>query len=102
MYFNYDEYISTVLLAIVDSEYWFRYVCVGSYGKYCDSTIFKITFWTNLRENSLILPELSSLNEQSVSNVLFVLVGDESFPIHEHLMRTIEGTHLDYRKSFTS
>lgn len=96
MYFNYKEYFSIVLLAIVDSEYRFRYVSVGSYGKDCDSTIFKTTtFWKNLTENSLNLPEPSSLNEQSVANVPFVLVGDEGFPIHEHLMRPYGGTHLD-------
>lgn len=99
MYFNYKEYFSIVLLAIVDSEYRFRYVSVGSYGKDCDSTIFKTTtFWKNLTENSLNLPEPSSLNEQSVANVPFVLVGDEGFPIHEHLMRPYGGTHLDKKK----
>jgi hypothetical protein len=43
MYFNYKDYFSIILLAVVDSDYRFRYVCVGSYGKDCDSSIFKTT-----------------------------------------------------------
>jgi len=33
MYFNYKDYFSIILLAVVDSEYRFIYVSVGSYGK---------------------------------------------------------------------
>jgi len=32
MYFNYKDYFSIILLAVVDSEYRFIYVSVGSYG----------------------------------------------------------------------
>lgn len=41
MYFNYKEYFSVVLMAVADSNYKFVYVDIGSYGKDCDSAIFK-------------------------------------------------------------
>lgn len=43
MNFNYKGYFSIVLLALVDSDYRFVYVDIGSYGKDCDSAIFQRT-----------------------------------------------------------
>ncbi|KAL4153713.1 hypothetical protein QTP88_001546 [Uroleucon formosanum] len=64
MYFNYKDYFSIILLAVVDSEYRFIYVSVGSYGKDCDSSIFKgTTFWKKLTENALHLPIPRPLNK---------------------------------------
>jgi len=40
-HFNYKHYFSVVLLAIVDSNYKFVYVDIGSFGKDTDSSIFK-------------------------------------------------------------
>jgi len=41
MYFNYKGYSSTVLMGVADSNYRFIYVNIESYGKNCDSNIFK-------------------------------------------------------------
>lgn len=40
MYYIYKDYNSIVLMGIADSNYRFVYVHMGSYGKYCDSSIF--------------------------------------------------------------
>lgn len=40
LYFNYKNYFSVVLLAIVDPKYTFLLIDVGSYGKEGDSGIF--------------------------------------------------------------
>jgi len=99
MYFNYKDYFSIILLAVVDSDYRFRYVCVGSYGKDCDSSIFKTTaFWKKLTEGSLNIPRPRPLNEHSNITFPFVLVGDEGFALHDHLLRPFGGTHLDKKK----
>jgi len=64
MYLNYKDYFSIILLAVVDSEYLFIYVSVKSYGKDCNSSIFKATtFWKNLTENALNLPIPRPLND---------------------------------------
>lgn len=39
MYFNYKDYFSILLLAVVDSEYRFIYLDIGSYGKDCDKKV---------------------------------------------------------------
>lgn len=56
VYFNYKEYVLLLLLAfVVDSEYRFVYVSIGSYGKHCASSIFKATmFWKKLTEKKTI------------------------------------------------
>jgi len=52
-HYNYKQFFSIVLLAVVDSDYKFIYVDVGSFGKDSDSTIFKnSTLWTLLANNS--------------------------------------------------
>lgn len=41
LYFNYKHFYSIVSLAVVDSNYRFTYIHVGSFGKDSGSTIFK-------------------------------------------------------------
>jgi hypothetical protein len=74
-------------------------VSVGSYGKDCDSSIFKETqFWTKLTEGNLHIPQPSILNGFPQENLPYVLVGDEEFSLHDNLLRPFAGTHLDKKK----
>ena len=58
MYFNYKEYNSVVLMTVADSKYRFVYVDVGSYGKDCDSSIFKrSSLWQSIENKEQELPE---------------------------------------------
>ncbi|XP_060810720.1 uncharacterized protein LOC132904419 [Amyelois transitella] len=99
MYMNYKNFFSIVLLAVVDSNYRFTYISVGSYGKECDSSIFKeSTFWKRLNDGSLDLPEARPLFTGLESRVPFVIVGDEAFGLHYNLLRPYGGTHLDKNK----
>lgn len=94
LYFNYKDYYSIVLLAVVDSDYKFVYVDIGSYGKNCDSYILKNSdFWKKLNDGSLLIPDPLSLTE-SGHNVPFVLVGDETLALHNNLLRPFGGTHF--------
>ncbi|CAH1991245.1 unnamed protein product [Acanthoscelides obtectus] len=98
MYFNYKDYFSIVLLAVVDSEYRFIYVNIGSYGKDCDSSIWKeSTLWKKLTQGALNIPTPRPL-EQTQINVPFVFIGDEGFGLHDNLLRPFGGTHLDKKK----
>lgn len=58
MFYNYKEYYSVVLMAIADSQYRFTYVDIGSFGKDCDSSIFKrARLWTSIETNDQLLPD---------------------------------------------
>ncbi|XP_050676907.1 uncharacterized protein LOC126979766 [Leptidea sinapis] len=99
MYLNYKDFFSIILLAIVDSDYRFLYVSIGSYGKECDSSIFKeSTFWKMMLDGSLQIPEPCPLITGSETRVPYVIIGDEGFGLHENLMRPFSGTHLDVNK----
>lgn len=98
MYFNYKQYFSIVLLAVVDSDYKFTYVDIGAYGKDCDSTVFKnTTFWKLLKENALAIPPPEPL-EAFESAVPYVIVGDEAFALDDNLLRPFGGHSLCYKK----
>lgn len=99
MYYNYKHYFSFILLAVVDSEYRFTYVSIGSYGKECDSSIFKeSTFWQKLNDGSLNIPKPRPLHGNMEKDLPFVLIGDEAFPLSKNLLRPFGGTHLDDKK----
>ena len=76
LYYNYKNQFSIVLLALVDDDYNFTYIDVGSYGSHSDGGIFgKSALQAAIEENKLDLPENS------------VIVGDEAFPLKEYLMK---------------
>ncbi|GBP78910.1 Protein ALP1-like [Eumeta japonica] len=86
-------------LSIVDSDYRFVYVSVGSYGKECDSSIFKeTTFWKMMIDDSLQIPAPCPLTRDSETIVPYVVIGDESFGLHENILRPFGGTYLDKNK----
>uniref|UniRef100_A0A1E1WJG3 DDE Tnp4 domain-containing protein n=1 Tax=Pectinophora gossypiella TaxID=13191 RepID=A0A1E1WJG3_PECGO len=88
LYCNYKKYNSIVLMAIVDADYCFTAINVGSYGKESDSSIFKNwTFAKKLRENRLNLPEDQPLPGIDTSPMPYVFVGDEAFPISNNFLR---------------
>lgn len=94
-FFNYKGNYSIVLLAVVDADYCFRYIDVGSDGRASDSTVFKnSTFNIALEKNMLNWPEGG------------VLVGDDIFPLGSNLLKpyshrklTLEQRIFNYRLS---
>jgi len=80
LYFNYKGFHSTVLLALVDAEYKFLAVDVGSYGKNSDGNVFyKSVIGTKLETGALNIPPNTPLIENAVP-MPYVIVGDEAFP----------------------
>jgi hypothetical protein len=56
-FYNYKDYCSIVLLAIVNAEYDFIYVHVGWNGRNSDSGVIEnTTFYDKLKANMLNLP----------------------------------------------
>lgn len=92
MYFNYKGFSSVVLMAVADSDYRFIYVNIGSYGKDCDSHIFKNSaLRTSIKNNEIEIPEEKCLLGSTIPKIPYFLVGDEAFALHEHLLRPYGG-----------
>lgn len=87
LFHNYKDLFSVVLLAIVDANYKFIAVDIGSYGKEGDSGIFlKSTIGKQVLNKSFDFLEDSTLPGSSVV-VPHVIVGDEAFRLHKHIMK---------------
>ncbi|XP_071056782.1 uncharacterized protein [Onthophagus taurus] len=87
LFFNYKNYFSIVLLAIVDSNYKFTAINVGSYGKEGDSSIFeKSPMGNHIRSGTFNIPDEKALPGSDVV-LPHVIVGDEAFRLAPHMMK---------------
>ncbi|KAL4101231.1 hypothetical protein QTP88_021251 [Uroleucon formosanum] len=97
MYFNYKGYNSIVLMVVADSKYRFVYTDVGSYGKDCDSSVFKrSSLWKSIENNEQQLPEAKSLPGIDSPKLPYFFIGDEAFG-ETHL--TVDKRIFNYRLS---
>lgn len=107
LFFNYKEYFSVVLLAMVDADCKFVAVEVGSYGKEKDSGIF-----TKSDMGKLVYSVHFFLPDEECSGLgkimPYVIIGDEAFRLHKHIMKSFtravargnkEKTIFNYRLS---
>ncbi|XP_062576941.1 uncharacterized protein LOC134238850 [Saccostrea cucullata] len=86
-YFNYKNTHSVVLMALVNANYKFIYVDVGSNGRVSDGGIFRdCTLRSAMEDNSLNMPGPRPLPGRE-RDVPYVIVGDEAFPLKEYLMK---------------
>ena len=85
-FFNYKHFFSVLLLAVVDANYKFLYVDVGSAGRVGDAGVFSSsTLKCALTKNSINLPNARSLPNTCPIN--YHLVGDDAFPMSLSLMK---------------
>ncbi|XP_037869966.2 uncharacterized protein LOC119629131 [Bombyx mori] len=98
--FNYKKYYSLILLAIADADYCFTAIDVGAYGSNSDSSVFKNSnFGKRFLNNQMHLPESATLPDyEEVGPLPFVFVGDEAFPLMEHLMRPYPNRNLSIKQ----
>ncbi|KAI8432610.1 hypothetical protein MSG28_013596 [Choristoneura fumiferana] len=99
-FYNYKQYNSIVLMAVVDSNYTFTMIDVGAYGSGSDSTIFKRTNFAKKSEaDSLNIPQSRCLpNDTNGPDMPFVLVGDEAFALSKHVMRPYPRKNLSVKQ----
>ncbi|XP_041347115.1 protein ALP1-like, partial [Gigantopelta aegis] len=93
LHFNYKGTFSVVLTALVDAQYKFIYIDVGSYGRNSDGGIFAhSSLGRALRANDLHFPPDEHLADApNLGPMPFVIVGDEAFPLMRNLMRPYPG-----------
>ncbi|XP_015376849.1 PREDICTED: uncharacterized protein LOC107171136 [Diuraphis noxia] len=97
LFYNYKDYFSIVLLAIVDADCKFIYVDIGSYGKEGDSGIFNKSI---IAENIRIGDYFPSPGKLPNSNEIlpYVHIGDEAFRLDRHMMRPY--SRIEARKDY--
>lgn len=99
--FNYKFYHSIVLLGCCDTDGLFTIIETGYAGRNSDGGIFRASamkHWlTNLQ---LDIPPPSKLSHDDYDHCLFpyYFVGDEAFPLSQHLMRPYSKRILDNTK----
>ncbi|KAK0134928.1 Protein ALP1-like [Merluccius polli] len=93
LFYNYKGTYSVVLLAVVDSEYCFRVVDVGSYGRTSDGGVLaNSNFGQKLLDGTLDLPPDALLpGADHMGRQPYVFVADEAFPLRRNLMRPFPG-----------
>ena len=85
-YFNYKGSHSIVLLGVVNADYQFIMIDVGSYGRNCDSfTLTHSPFGKALQRGMLDIPTDSCLPYTSIAQS-HVFVADAAFPLTENIM----------------
>lgn len=99
-FFNYKNYFSSVLLALVDANYCFIFVDVGSYGKSADSNIFRQSaLYKKIVNGTLGIPEGKPLpNSENTTPRPYVIVADEAFSMTNHVMRPYARKNLTVKK----
>lgn len=100
LFYNYKNFFSIVLLGIVDANYCFISVDIGSYGSSSDSYAFKNSnFGQRLEKGQLNLPPKTQLpGDVNGPQLPFVLVGDEAFALSDNVLRPYARRNLTQAK----
>ena len=96
LYHNYKHFYSIVMLAVVDANYKFILVGVGSNGTACDAGVYaKSDISAALENGTLHIPHPRPLPGR-INDVSYVLVGDEAFPLKTFLKKPYPSKILTY------
>ena len=98
MYYNYKQYFSIVVFALIDADYRFIYVDVGCNGRISDGGVFANSYiFKALEEKSLNIPNGKLLPGRE-NPLPYVIVGDEAFPLKTYLLKPYPSRQLDLSK----
>lgn len=87
LYFNYKEYYSVVLLALVDADCKFVAIDVGAYGGEGDAGVYtKSNFGKRIAAGSFNLPPPTVLPNTTILQP-HVILGDSAFTLTENMMK---------------
>lgn len=91
LYFDYKGDFSIILMALVDSDYKFLYIDVGTNGRGSDAGVWsRCSLSAGLENNSVSLPPPEFLPNSSTESP-YVIVGDDAFPLKTYLMKPYPG-----------
>lgn len=88
MFYNYKGFPSIVLLALSDADSCFTLVDCGQYGRICDAGVYQNSVISEQLENNQLNIPSDYINVNATdTNIPFVVVGDEAFPLKCYMMR---------------
>jgi hypothetical protein len=107
LYFNYKGFFSIVILAVVDADYKFLWVDIGSRGASSDAQIYNNSELKEcVEDNSICFPDPDILPNDTGKKMLYFLVGDDAFALKETMMKpfsrrglSMDETIFNYRLS---
>lgn len=86
-YYNYKKTFSIVLFAIVNANYEFLLIDVGTNGRISDGGIIEKThFYDKLKNNQLIIPK-SEIVPGTSRNLNYVFIWDDAFTLRPDFMK---------------
>ena len=86
-YFNYKHTFSIVLLALVDADYKFTYVDIGTNARISDGGVFENSALAQALEyDELNIPDPTPLPNRTM-NVPYVTVTDDAFPLLPSILK---------------
>lgn len=101
-YYNYKSSHSIVLMAVVNANYEFMYVDVGTNGRVSDGGVWAdSSLCARLQEGTLGLPTDEQLPD-SFRTLPFVFVGDDAFPLKRYFMKPYPFKYQDNRQRIFS
>ena len=87
-YFNYKHTFSIVLLALVDADYKFTYVDIGTNGRISDGGVFRNSALAQaLEHDDLNIPDPAPLPKRTMK-VPYVIVADDTFPLSQNILKS--------------
>lgn len=98
---NYKDSFSIVLLALVDADYRFIFVDVGSNGRVGDSTIWRRSeMFSAIESGSFNLPPPSSLQASGCTTdpLPYTIIADSAFALSPTLMKPYPEAGIDAAK----
>lgn len=86
LYYNYKNFFSNVLFALVDADYKFIGIDVGSYGRESDAGIFnKCALGKKIRDRKFAIPPPAIIQGTNIE-VPYVFLGDQAFALKSNMM----------------
>lgn len=98
-YYNYKQFFSVVLMAVVNARYEFIMVDVGTNGRVSDGgVISNTTFGRMMEDGELSIPEPETLHEEDIIPLPYFFAADDAFAMSENLLKPHSGEGLDVEK----
>ncbi|XP_037800272.1 protein ALP1-like [Penaeus monodon] len=93
-YFDYKTHHSIIMLALVDANYKFLYVDIGTKGRASDAGVWdKCTLRDCIEKQQLQIPQNDTLPYTNI-RVAYVIVDDDAFPLKCYLMKPYPGKNI--------